>query len=241
MAVIHHRDGHRAGLDAALLQAAVPAGADGRLVDLGSGNGAVAFSALSRAPKLQALLVESDRRALDDLAKALALAKNRDIASRCRIVAHHIDGTGRPVPDVAPNTADWVLMNPPFRDEGKAQASPDRRRASAHIAAGDDLANWLTCAGSLLRRNGRIALIDRPERMPTLLSLLEGSFGGVTVCPVHARADRPAKRLLIGACKGSRRSLSLRPALVLHAGQGWTSRADALLHGREDLSESLWS
>ena len=39
------RSGHRAGLDAAFLQACIPAEASGHLIDFGSGCGAVAMAA----------------------------------------------------------------------------------------------------------------------------------------------------------------------------------------------------
>src|SRR5690606_33425109 len=50
--VIQTREGHRAGLDAALLQALVPTDAAGFAVDFGTGVGTVAFCIAARAAEL---------------------------------------------------------------------------------------------------------------------------------------------------------------------------------------------
>ena len=51
--------GHRAGMDAMMLAAAVPAGFAGRLADLGAGAGAAGLAVLSRCSRAQAVLVVS--------------------------------------------------------------------------------------------------------------------------------------------------------------------------------------
>ncbi|MGB3832242.1 MAG: methyltransferase, partial [Mesorhizobium sp.] len=52
------RAGHRAGMDAMMLAAAVPSAFAGQIADFGAGAGAAALSVLSRCPKARAVLVE---------------------------------------------------------------------------------------------------------------------------------------------------------------------------------------
>lgn len=75
--------GHRAGTDAVLLAAACPAGAR-RIVDLGSGVGAVGLRAAQVEPAAEVCLVDREA-VLLDLANANTAANG--LAARCRSVA----------------------------------------------------------------------------------------------------------------------------------------------------------
>ena len=77
--LLQPRKGHRAGLDAALLQALVPNDAHGLAIDLGTGVGTVALSLAARAPELRTAGVERDA-SLVALAQA-ALLRPRE----CRL------------------------------------------------------------------------------------------------------------------------------------------------------------
>jgi len=58
--LVQPRKGHRAGLEAALLQALVPSDAAGLAIDLGAGVGTVAFSVAARVSTLSVVGVELD-------------------------------------------------------------------------------------------------------------------------------------------------------------------------------------
>jgi tRNA1(Val) A37 N6-methylase TrmN6 len=51
--------GHRAGVDAMMLAAAVPASFAGKLADFGAGAGAAGLAVASRCPKAEVVLVEN--------------------------------------------------------------------------------------------------------------------------------------------------------------------------------------
>ena len=74
--------GHRAGLDAALLQALVPADACGRAVDLGTGAGTVAFCIAARAPHLSVIGVERERELAACARAALERPENAGFGGR---------------------------------------------------------------------------------------------------------------------------------------------------------------
>jgi len=56
--LVQPRTGHRAGMDAMMLAAAVPSAFAGRLADFGAGAGAAGLAVLSRCPAAEVVLVE---------------------------------------------------------------------------------------------------------------------------------------------------------------------------------------
>jgi tRNA1(Val) A37 N6-methylase TrmN6 len=227
--------GHRVGHDAILLAASTAAAAGDVAVDLGAGVGAAGLALALRVPGVSVRLVELDAE-LADLAARNA-ARN-GLASR--VTAHALD-VAAPLADfaavgLAPATADRVLMNPPFHDADRAQASPDARRRMAYLASSGTLATWIGTAARLLRPDGTLTLIWRADGLSELSGLLEGAFGAVTVQPVHPKPDVPAIRVLARATKGSRAPFGLLPGLVLNDSDGRpTGEAEAVLRGAEAL------
>lgn len=230
--LIQPKTGHRAGLDAALLQALVPGDAAGTAIDLGAGVGTVAFCVAARAPGLEVTGVERDEGLVALGRAALARPENAGFAGRVALVADDAEAFGKG----DPGTADIVLMNPPFDAPGRARPSPDERRRAAHVGPAGLLDAWCRSAARLLRSGGRLCMIHRATALPDVLAGLSGRFGGVSVLPVHPADDAPASRILVSAVRGSRAALTLRPGLVLHAPDGgWTPEADAVLRGNATL------
>lgn len=236
--LVQPKRGHRAGLDAALLQSLVPSDASGLAIDLGAGVGTVAFCVAARAPGLSAIGVEKDT----DLAAcgeaALRRTENAAFVKRVRLIeADATDAaTLRAHPALAGRKADWVLMNPPFGPE-EGQVSPDPFRRAAHQSTPGLLPSWMASADALLVPGGMLCLIHRADALPQVLAAIAGRFGGIRLWPAHPSESAPASRILAIARRGSRAPLSLMPGLVLHqANGGWTPRADAILRGKAELA-----
>ncbi|HEY2137534.1 MAG TPA: methyltransferase [Xanthobacteraceae bacterium] len=223
--------GHRVGHDAILLAASTAAVAGDVAIDLGAGVGAAGLALASRVPGVVVRLVELDA----ELAGLAAQNATRNgLASR--VTAHALDVTAPPAQFAAaglgPATADHVLMNPPFNDAERAQASPDARRRVAHVAAPGALASWIGTAACLLRRDGRLTSVYRADGLSALLAILETAFGAVTLQPVHPKPAAAAIRVLARAVKGSRAPLVVLPGLVLAGADGRpTPEAEAVLRG----------
>ncbi len=216
--------GRRAGSDAVLLAAAVPAEGGDRILELGSGNGAAALCLAWRVVAAEIVGLEI----ADD---ACALARRNVAANgfggRVAILAGDI---ADPPPDLVARSFDQVMMNPPFFPRRLSSAPPDRARARARIADPGMLAGWLDLVHRLLRPRGRLTLILRVERLDEVLALLRPRFGGILVYPLWPRAGQPAKRFLLQATRGSGRPLRLLPGLVLHgAGNAYLPAAEAVL------------
>jgi tRNA1(Val) A37 N6-methylase TrmN6 len=231
--LVQPKKGHRAGLDAALLQSLVPASAVGRAIDLGAGVGTVALSVAARAKAISAVGIERDPDLVACGVEALSLPQNAALAKRVQI----IEGDASDLAAIAPvdRKADWVLMNPPFAPEGPS--SPDVRRRAAHQSTPSLLPAWVESAKALLVPGGTLCLVHRADALAEVISALSAHFGGLRVWPVHPSEAMPASRLLATGRRGSRAPLTLMPGLVLHEPNGaWTARADAILRGRAELT-----
>ena len=233
--------GHRVGFDAAFLQAAIPGEASGHLIDFGAGCGAVALAAAARAPALTATGIEREAAMVALAKQALADPGNAEFAGRVRFVEGDVTAgrAAREALGLADQSADWLVMNPPFATAGHVRAAPDRLKAAAHVMDAGGLDAWIQSAAGLLKAKGRLAVIHRADALAGLTTALAGRFGAVTLLPLHPRAGEPATRLVVTAICGSKAPLSLLSGMVLHEKDGtWTAAAAEILHGRKTLP--LW-
>ena len=139
---------------------------------------------------------------------------------------------------LADEAADLVVANPPYLAAEAARASPDPRRARAHVAGEGSaaLADWVVACLALLKPGGRFVMIQRADALPALLPAFAGRLGDLALRPVHPRADAPAIRLLISGTKGSKAPLRLLPGLTLHEPDGAaTPLAAAIQRGEATL------
>lgn len=237
-------DGHRSGMDAVFLAAAVPSNASGILYDLGSGTGAAGFCAAARAPNLRVRLVERDDDMLQLAKEGRALAENAAFSDRLEIVAADIlmPPIDREEAGLVANSADWVIANPPFYLENTVRSSPHPHRREAHVLEQGDLETWFRLAAMLLKPGGHIALIHKADALSEVLQLCQGRFGGLVVRPIHPRAGKSANRVVVSGQKGSRGVLNLLPGFVVHDGDGNSPEAADILRGGKgfaDLDKSL--
>ncbi|MEW6768900.1 MAG: methyltransferase [Pseudomonadota bacterium] len=209
--------GHRAGHDAILLAAAVPAKAGDRIADFGAGVGAAGLAVARRVPGIACVLVELDG-ALAELARDNA----RLNSLAANVVALDITASAEAfaAAGLGPDSVDFVLMNPPFNDASRHRTSPDPKREAAHVAKDDTLARWIHAARRVLKSGGALTLIWRADGLADVLAALDRGFGDICVLAVHPGPMKPAIRILVSAIKGSNAPMSVRSALTLNDENG---------------------
>jgi tRNA1(Val) A37 N6-methylase TrmN6 len=207
------RSGHRAGHDAMLLAAATPARSGDRVVDLGAGVGAAGLALARRVAGVELVLVEIDA-ALAALARGNAAANA--IAADVVVLDVQSAATAFAAVGLTPDSADVVLMNPPFNDPARHRVSPDQARASAHVATATTLESWIHAARRILKSGGVLTMIWRADGLAEVLVALGRGFGSLAILPVHNDASSPAIRLLIRAIKGGKAPTQMQAALMLN-------------------------
>lgn len=222
--------GYRAGMDAALLAAAVSARPGERIVEAGCGAGAVLTQIAARCPGVALTGLERDPVAAGLARENAAL---NGLGERMAIVTGDV-ATGFRALDLPP--FDWAISNPPFFDDETALRAPAADKRGAWIAD-DGLAAWTGFLLKAVREGGRIVMVHRADRLADILGLLGDKAGSFAIRPVHAFADEPAKRVLVQAIRIGRAPLRLLPPLVLHdrSGAKHTPEAEAILRGEAAL------
>ncbi len=224
------RDGYRAGMDAALLAAALSLRAGSRALEAGCGAGAalvqaalrhpdVTFSGVERDPEARTL---ADRNLMENGLAARVSVRSGDVGDGFRALGE--------------TPFDAAFANPPFFDDPSALRAPKPGKRGAWMAD-DGLAAWTGFLLDAVRDGGAVTLIHRADRLADILVALAPRAGGVRIRPVQPFADAHAKRVLVRAVRGARAPLALLPSLVLHERDGGrhTARADAILRGDASL------
>lgn len=223
-------NGYRAGLDAVMLAASVPAEpAPAHVLDVGAGVGVVGLAVAWRLPGATVTLLEREP---DYAALARGNFARNGFTERVRVAEADLTAPLAALADarIAADSFEHVLANPPYLDEARARPPADPLRRAAHAMPADGLARWVRFMAAVVRPGGRATIVHRAERLGDLLGLFDGRFGGLDVFPLYSREGAPAERVLIAGVKGSRAPLRLLRGLVLHETDGrFTPAASRIL------------
>jgi len=211
------KSGHRAGHDAVLLAAATPARSGHRVIDFGAGVGAAGLALARRVAGIQLVLVEIDA-GLAELARDNA--RSNAIPAATIVLDLHAGAEAFAAAGLTPDSADVVMMNPPFNDPVRHRASPEKTREIAHVATAETLRGWIHAARRTLKSGGVLVVIWRADGLAEVLAALDRGFGSLAILPVHGNPAAPAIRILVRAIKGGKAPMRLHAALMLNEESG---------------------
>lgn len=197
--------GYRAGADAVMLAAAVPARRGEAVLELGCGAGVASLCLGARVTGLTQCGLERDP-AMADLARDNAVRNDLPLAVTTGDLAE-MPGALRAL------SFDHALMNPPFF-RGASPAENTGRQAARHEDT--PLHLWLSTGLRRLAPGGTLTVIHLAERLDAVLAALSGPAGAIAVLPIAARQGREAGRVIVQARKGARAPLRLLAPLIMH-------------------------
>lgn len=231
--LIQNQKGYRAGMDAVLLAAAIPAKAGERALDIGAAGGVVSLCLARRVPRLRITGIEIQP-GLVALGRA-SIALNR---AEDRVALEQ--GSILDAPPAFPAASfDHVFANPPFFESGHGPVPPAPTKGRAYVGAEATIADWVTFAIAMAKPRGTITFLFRADRIHDLIGHLHPRAGEKICFPVWPRKDKAATRIIIQARKGMHGATAIAPGLVLHGkGERYTRAAEAILRGKGALE--LW-
>ncbi|WP_043358915.1 tRNA1(Val) (adenine(37)-N6)-methyltransferase [Belnapia sp. F-4-1] len=226
------RRGLRAGLDAVLLAAGIPARPGQVVLEAGCGSGAAFLCLAARVPGLRIVALERD-------AGLAALA--RENAAAAGLAAEVIEGDvrdralARRLPP-----CDHAFANPPFWPGGTPPPEPGREVMTHATGEAAGLGDWARFLAAPLARRGTLSLILPAARLDAGMAALAGAgCAGTLLLPFWPREGVAARRVLLQARRESRGPARIAPGLVLHGpGEGFSPAAEAVLRDAAALDLS---
>ena len=237
--VLQPRDGgHRGGMDALLLAAALPDKISGILADLGAGTGVAGLAALNLNPDLDLLAVEKNPDLVDLINRTLQLRGNEEFKKRAKACAADVtlSGIERLKAGFGPECVDHIIMNPPYNTT-RERPPQDALKFEAYMLGEGGIDAWFRTAASITRNGGKLCMIYRTQNLGEILACSQGRFGGLEVLPIHSRANEASKRVIVRGTRGSRAPMTVVPGFVVHQEDGsFTPQAKAIFEGNGRLS-----
>lgn len=199
------------------------------VVDLCSGNGAVGLFAATRT-KAKIIQVELQERLADMNRRSITLNALEDQVSVIN------DDLANLTDHVERSQVDLILCNPPyFKVDETSNLNDSQHYLLARHEIATNLDNICQVAQQVLKSNGRLAMVHRPDRFLDILETLKKyKLAPKKVQFVYPKASKEANMLLIEALKdGSTTGLKILPPLIVHEENGaYTSEIREIYYGK---------
>ncbi|SKA92685.1 tRNA1(Val) A37 N6-methylase TrmN6 [Paucidesulfovibrio gracilis DSM 16080] len=123
--------------------------------------------------------------------------------------------------NVANNTYDAVISNPPFRALGRGRACPSAGRDAARFEDAKGPVPFFRAARAALRDKAPFYLVHLPERLPELFCLARDmGLEPKRMRLVHGHGQAEARMVLLEMRKNAGSGLRVEPPLQLYHGHG---------------------
>ena len=221
--IIQRKDGFCFSMDAVLLAHFPRYGKNCRVLDLGTGTGAMPLLMAEEAAYVEALEI-------DEAAAARSVLLN-GLGGKIRVRRGDYRNIRAIVP---PESFDAVIANPPY---GGTEEGPRAKgaKAAARQEITATLSDVVRAARYALRYHGKFAMIHRPARLAEIFAALAANqLAPKRMQFVEPRAGKPANLVLIEAMQGGAAGgLVVLPTLRVYGENGEYTKELLQIYGKK--------
>ena len=214
------------GMDAVLL-ANFTEKTDGRIIDLGTGNGVIPLLLCAKGRGRDYTGLELMPGPYDRARRSVILNGAEDSITM-------LQGDIRKVKELfSPGAFQTVVSNPPYISGGSGLMNANREKCVARHEIEVTLPEICRAAAYLLPEKGSFCMVHKPFRLPEIFRLLgENGLEPKRMRLVQPKKDKAPNMVLIAAVKGAGPELRVLPALVIYDEEGqYTPEAKASYGG----------
>ncbi|MDA9472730.1 tRNA1(Val) (adenine(37)-N6)-methyltransferase [Enterococcus sp. 5H] len=226
--IIQSKEVFSFSLDAVLLANFPVLPKKGRIVDLCAGNGAVGLFA-SRKTNAEIIQIELQNRLADMGKRSIQL---NQLDKQIQMIELDLK---QATTVVKPDSVDLVLCNPPyFKELPASQKNPNPHLAIARHEIHTSLNEVVSVSAKLLKTNGRLAMVHRPDRFLDILHAMEAeNIAPKRVRFIYPKAGKEANTLLIeGIKQGKKDGFRVLPPLFTYdEDNNYLPEMKAMLYG----------
>lgn len=228
--ILQSQEGGRAGTDAVLLAASIPAKSGQTTLEAGLGSAVVSLCVATRVSGLKMKGVEIQR---ELITLARQNANNNGFSDDLKIIEGDVTASGKHWQDMelVQDSFDHTFANPPFYNEADGRHPRDSTKTKAHMYRhANELERWVRFLIAHTKPRGTITLIHKPSETLALLKHLEKATGDICLFPVFPKPNMPASRIIIQGTKSKKGPMRIEPGLVMHEKDGsFSQKASAIL------------
>lgn len=215
------------GVDAVLLADLACASESDRIMDLGTGNGAVPLIMHARYKPREIIGLEAQRSAFE---LAQTNAADNLLEGSVKFVNMDVLDVRSEFPA---ESFSVVTCNPPYTEKGRGIAPDCSGRYLARHETSASLFDFVSAAAWLLPTGGRFCMVHRPSRLADIFECCrENGLEPKKLRMVAPHAGEAANIVLIECVKGAGKELKLLPELILREPDGSYTRETEKIYCR---------
>ena len=225
--LIQDTDAFCYGVDAVLLADFAKAGQDDEVLDLCSGNGAVAFIMHAKYHPARIVGLELQNSAAELAQKSSRLNGLEEKISF--ICADALDITDH----ISPGSFSVAVCNPPYFEDGRGVSCSLSPKHLARHESTAGLEDFFKAAAYALRPGGSLYMVHRPERLADLMELSRRhGLEPKTMRMVVPCKGLAARQVLLQFIKGAGKQLAVLPELAVREKDGKFTEEIDRIYGR---------
>ena len=228
--IIQNREVFSYSIDSVLLSRFPKLPKRGLIVDLCAGNGAVGLFASSYT-QASIIAVEIQERLADMAERSIQF---NQLSQQMQVI--HDDLKNLPQ-YIQGNKIDMIFCNPPYFkvDSDESHLNESKHYTLARHELTTNLDEIFSVSKKLLKTNGHIAMVHRPERFLEIVDKMRANnLQPKWIQFVYPKANQPANILLIDAIKDGKEGGEIfLPPLIVHNDDGtYTDEIDEIYYGK---------
>lgn len=229
--IIQNKDGFCFGIDAVLLSDfAKDIPNNSKVLDLGTGTGIIAtlLCAKTKLSKIYGIDIQKD---ICDMASRSIKLNN--LEDKFEIINSNIKDLNNIFQEA---TFDAIVSNPPYKKDNSGLKNESETKLISRHEITASLEDFINISSKLLKNNGSIYMVHRPERLSDLFYLLKKyNLEPKKLRMVQSYIDSKPKLVLVKATKNAKSFLNIEEPLIVYNKNGSYTDEILKIYGKEVL------
>ena len=214
--IIQNKDGFCFGIDAVLLSDfAKEIPTNSKILDLGTGTGilGILLCAKTKLSKIYGIDIQKD--VCDMASRSIKL---NNLENRFEIINKNI----KDLKDIFEGISfDAIVSNPPYKKDNSGIKNESKTKLISRHEITASLEDFINISSKLLKNNGSIYMVHRPERLSDLFFLLKKyNLEPKKLRIVQSYFDSKPKLILVKATKNAKSFLNVEQPLIIYNKDG---------------------